>query len=573
MAVSFVLPILALIALLLIGGLTGLVVLLANPRTRAVGVVLLVVGFMVVFLGGGLVLFTARASRSHVDARRRAMLHHQRMLGRKMAVERHRTRILRSLPETEKVDEVAEEPVESTEALEPWKGPSGSDGPTVEAGRPGDAAGPPGDEETIRPAETETAEAAPPEADTATDVPGEDESPAADAGAEPSSGAGEEPPPPETEPAEPGQPPSWVENPPRNPGNSCYYMVVRVGPYTSLGECEAQLPAALHQAVGKYAREQLKLGSAARRARLPLGVILDEIVKDTWDEREEYSVGPMIQRHVLLEFDQGANALIRARWRESVVTGRLWTAGTGVAALVGLLGVLLVSLKLDEATGGSCRVRVVVGAVVACLAIGAVAAMVTVSAEGVAPVGHRPAPAELSDSAFSGNLFYTGGALDPAAPEADAAGFYAVRKVGLLAAAAVLGLVGLVGLVLLLASRSTRGVGMIALGLALMAALFIVGPRLGWHTGVGPLELPLLLLATLAAVVLGLVVKNRWAWILGLLVCVGCAVLLTPPDPLSTMVVAVFLCGIYALTVFMWKGPRRSNLDGQPASKPEGLPG
>ena len=98
------------------------------------------------------------------------------------------------------------------------------------------------------------------------------------------------------------QRPDWVGRPPQAAGDD-YRTSITVGPYTTRAECDAKLPEEVQKALNQYV--QTWLGE-----RMPPGVVLPEadfrpaIVKEQREEVRQYSVGPMVNLHVLLEFDQ-----------------------------------------------------------------------------------------------------------------------------------------------------------------------------------------------------------------------------------------------------------------------------
>ena len=55
---------------------------------------------------------------------------------------------------------------------------------------------------------------------------------------------------------------------------------------------------------------------------------------------------------------------------------------------------------------------------------------------------------------------------------------------------------------------------------------------------IGAVEVVFLLLVTLLVLATVVITKGQWAWTVGLAICVGIAVLVTPADILSTFVVA-----------------------------------
>jgi Sec-independent protein secretion pathway component TatC len=71
--------------------------------------------------------------------------------------------------------------------------------------------------------------------------------------------------------------------------------------------------------------------------------------------------------------------------------------------------------------------------------------------------------------------------------------------------------------------------------------------------GIGAIELGMLGVAAVAVFLLTSFTSQRWLWALGLVGCVALAVVTTPADPVSTLLVAVPCCGLYALSAFAWK--------------------
>ena len=97
-------------------------------------------------------------------------------------------------------------------------------------------------------------------------------------------------------------PPGRVNRPPQAAGD-VYRMNITIGPYTTRAECDAKLPEEVQNALNQYV--EMCLG-----APLPAGAVVPEsefrqaIVKDQREEVRQYSVGPMVSLHVLLEFDR-----------------------------------------------------------------------------------------------------------------------------------------------------------------------------------------------------------------------------------------------------------------------------
>jgi hypothetical protein len=149
--------------------------------------------------------------------------------------------------------------------------------------------------------------------------------------------------------------PAWVDAPPRSVDDA-YEMSITVGPYTTRAECDAKLPEALHEALGRYV--DICLGDEPPvGVRLPPDELRDRLVKDRWEETRQYSVGPMIRLHVLLRFDREFKERVLEQRRRAIVADRL-----GAIAFLATIGLILLAtvfayLKVDLATDGFYRGR------------------------------------------------------------------------------------------------------------------------------------------------------------------------------------------------------------------------
>lgn len=157
--------------------------------------------------------------------------------------------------------------------------------------------------------------------------------------------------------------PDWVDAPP-GVVDGAYQTTVVVGPYTTSMECNRQLPNALSKALSDYVL--LYLGSPAwNYVSLPNDYVLENIVKGTWEENKQTSVGPMKQLHVRLVFDRKTNELIKQTWdnsqRERRLEERLIVAGAVLACVLGLMLVAFVVLKIDIKTKGAYRKHLALG--------------------------------------------------------------------------------------------------------------------------------------------------------------------------------------------------------------------
>jgi len=170
--------------------------------------------------------------------------------------------------------------------------------------------------------------------------------------------------------------PKWVNQPARRVGDA-YQMSITVGPYTTRMECDHKLPQALSDAASQYV-ELAEGPEAARRVRLPLELVQGKILKEQWEETIHASVGPMIQLHVLLEFDHKVQDYVKEQLRRAVVTQRLWYAGAGVLMVMVLLAETFAYLKLGRLSNPAQRRGLRIAAVLAILVV--VAAALAVAA-------------------------------------------------------------------------------------------------------------------------------------------------------------------------------------------------
>ena len=146
--------------------------------------------------------------------------------------------------------------------------------------------------------------------------------------------------------------PAWVETPGRLEG-VVYRTSVKSGLYVDVPECQRALDLAIRKEANHYVDDYLGAG-AAGTIDLPLGYLRKHLVKQEFGEVvQSESVGPMQQIHALLEFDDEARADFHSRWRDAVVTNRLWYAGSATALVLLMLGTFYSYLTLDLRTGGA----------------------------------------------------------------------------------------------------------------------------------------------------------------------------------------------------------------------------
>ncbi len=459
--VSFTgLLVLAVIGTLVVGGIVAVMALLANPKTRAAGAALLVIGFIVVLIGATIIFPMAVGHRRAVSVAQRAEAvrlaeEHQR---RAFEMDRHEA----------ETDSPGTIPLEAPADEAP---PTTIDAP------------PPADNET----NAETDPEADPEAANGAEQPAE----------EPSAGAGA--PPAEEEPGAVEKRPPWVDKPPQTAGD-VYQVAIKTDPRPNRAECESELPGAANLAISAYAETELKRSpQVARQVQLPQTYVRNQIVQQEWPEPVQTSWGKWVQLHALLQFDQEAKQQIQndcdrvqlrlqEQWQQASVLRRLCYSGTGLATVLLLLSVLFAGLKIDQATDGSYRGRLSLAAVGLVLMVAALAMFAVLSVQRQPIATHPEAltamPVDPADYALT---------------QADSP-VGAAKRVALVAAGLPMALIVLCGMVLLLASKRARPVGLAVLALMLIGGLAVGWSAMRFH-GPGPAEL--LVIAVLVLVPLG----------------------------------------------------------------------
>jgi hypothetical protein len=133
------------------------------------------------------------------------------------------------------------------------------------------------------------------------------------------------------------EPPAWVAAPPRLEDN-CYRTSVHVGPFTTVLECERELPKALQGVATEYA--DLSLGSEAAAVRLPDDA-LRQLVRERWTEVRPMEIGgasqDMYSLHALVVFDDSAQQRITLEAQRHLISKRVEGAGLIFGGVLGLL--------------------------------------------------------------------------------------------------------------------------------------------------------------------------------------------------------------------------------------------
>ncbi|NQU23976.1 MAG: hypothetical protein HQ567_22055 [Candidatus Nealsonbacteria bacterium] len=548
--VSFVaLPLIGLVLLL---GLIGFVAMLIHPKTRTAGVVLLTVGGgMVVAVAFVSYMHFARTQRTVEEARMEAQWQEktlQRSLEKQRELNEHRHDPGVELPAEPETVPAEPTPNEATDPAEETTSP-----PRTTSGRVLN-----GLLTSLRQAVAETKAEEEQPAHTGSDsetVPVVKEAPA-----------------PIPVPTPPPTP-AWVGKAPRSDANE-YRVAIDVGPCPSLTQCEAELPAAVERAVAQYVDKTLGHGGGiAAEVQLPTNFIEDyNIVQERWTEPFVFTKpiegddGSWTQLHALLVFDAAARQQIDQQCKSVIVADRLWYTGTGIAALLAVLAVLFGCLRIDQVTAGSHRGLLVTAAVAAVAAIvaGGYFALRPTAPESLTPESIATEHFTTSGPASAVAPASEDGAMADGAAERSAAGMR-VKVILLPIAAVVVGL-----LVLMLAARRTRAAALVLLGLVaagvLTANVQLAEPLTGSLASVGSMELAALIVLGVPILLISMFCREGWGWILGFLVCMAAAAFLTPPDPLSMVVVAAPLCGVYGAIGLAWQSHRNRKTAGEPTA-------
>ncbi len=171
--------------------------------------------------------------------------------------------------------------------------------------------------------------------------------------------------------------PAWIDEPSRFLGDT-YQTTIVIGPYTTREECNAELPGELQKALNRYVETCMGQPAGGRPVALPYEFLRQEVVKGEYAEIRPSSVGPMTRLYVLLQFDRKIRDRIVAEGQRNTVAGRLWVAGSCLAAMLWLLAVMYGYLRVDLKTGGAYRGRLRFAAVLAILGPVAAALLVVV---------------------------------------------------------------------------------------------------------------------------------------------------------------------------------------------------
>jgi hypothetical protein len=167
--------------------------------------------------------------------------------------------------------------------------------------------------------------------------------------------------------------PAWVDAQPQLlDGGQTYRTSITVGPYSTSLECDAHLPEELQKALDRYVDAYLGPETAGI-VRLPTNYLREHLVLERWEEIRSFSVGPMTQLHVWLQFNRDVKNRILEEHQRAVVAQRLRAVTSWAAAGLSLLVVCFAYLKIDLATAGAYRGRLRLAAAAAILGLVCVA--------------------------------------------------------------------------------------------------------------------------------------------------------------------------------------------------------
>jgi len=140
------------------------------------------------------------------------------------------------------------------------------------------------------------------------------------------------------------QPPAWVNAAPQQQGD-VYLMTLHVGPFTTLLECERDLPKALQAAVAEYA--DLLLGHSGAQVSMPDDMLQATLVRQRWEEKRPIEIEidgakqDMVVLHVQIGFDPAMQRQIRYlaehAAQSATIYQRLKIMGLALGGLFGLL--------------------------------------------------------------------------------------------------------------------------------------------------------------------------------------------------------------------------------------------
>ncbi len=157
-----------------------------------------------------------------------------------------------------------------------------------------------------------------------------------------------------------------------------YHVTIHAGPHKNLSDCNAELDEKRLAALGDYA-DKLLGSDASERLDLEQFLFIYKIPENPRTEMtEDPQFGQMYNIHSDLSFDRSIQQHLRSEYHDAVIGDRLKVTGVASASVLLLLSAVFGYLKLDNASRGYYRGRLIAGvvgfsfivAVAAALAIG-----------------------------------------------------------------------------------------------------------------------------------------------------------------------------------------------------------
>jgi hypothetical protein len=147
--------------------------------------------------------------------------------------------------------------------------------------------------------------------------------------------------------------PAWVES-----GDSVtaegYQKAVVAGPYSTALECQQDLPQKVLEATEEYVSALHPDLDA--QFRVPAEALMFDdprLVRETYEETRETSVGPMKLLHARLLFDRKVKLWLDQKLSEAAIGQRLWVLGLGAVGVLLALAVVYAILRAGTQVPGA----------------------------------------------------------------------------------------------------------------------------------------------------------------------------------------------------------------------------
>lgn len=154
-----------------------------------------------------------------------------------------------------------------------------------------------------------------------------------------------------------------------------YHLTIHAGPHKNLDDCEAELAEKRQVALAAYAQKLLG-PDASERLDFERFIYLNEIPESPETEiTEDPQFGQMYNIHSELTFDRNIQQQLRSEYHDAVIGNRLKVTGVASASVLLLLSAVFGYLKLDNASRGYYRGRLMAGALGVSFVVAVVAAL------------------------------------------------------------------------------------------------------------------------------------------------------------------------------------------------------